>query len=353
MVRKWHLWLGLTAGAITFLVCLSGSLFVFHEEINSYVNRDVIRISGHYNSARLPVDQILKKLKVSQPDLRLFTYSRYSDLSKTDRIMAMDPAEGEFMGLTLVYINPYNAEVLKVNNTYGYFRLIAQFHNSLMLGIAGKYLVAVSVLIFMLQLLGGLILWFPKKWTSVSRKASFSIKINGTGKRLNRDLHNVAGFYSVPLNLLLAITGLLIFLSQAGGRPQRTKKGKERPAPSASVSNISLQTAFDQVAQQYPEATLISAFIPTPGSPVYNLTALQNQDMITYQGKAVFIDAVAGTPAGHMEKMEQMAISKNNLRKLHIGSWGGTWSKMLMFVTGLIGASLPVTGLIIWLSKKK
>lgn len=32
----------------------------------------------------------------------------------------------------------------------------------------------------------------------------------------------------------------------------------------------------------------------------------------------------------------------------HTGSWGGTWTKLIYFLSALIGASLPLTGYYLW-----
>jgi uncharacterized iron-regulated membrane protein len=38
---------------------------------------------------------------------------------------------------------------------------------------------------------------------------------------------------------------------------------------------------------------------------------------------------------------------------LHVGSWGGWFSKTLMFIVSLIGASLPITGYYIYMVRRK
>jgi uncharacterized iron-regulated membrane protein len=45
---------------------------------------------------------------------------------------------------------------------------------------------------------------------------------------------------------------------------------------------------------------------------------------------------------------EQVAAS---IKAIHMGSFYGTFSKIIYFITCLIGTSLPVTGIIIWINK--
>lgn len=43
----------------------------------------------------------------------------------------------------------------------------------------------------------------------------------------------------------------------------------------------------------------------------------------------------------------------HTLHALHVGSWKGIFSRLLWFVAVLLGGSLPVTGLMIYLKKSK
>ncbi|ULT28809.1 PepSY domain-containing protein [Sphingobacterium sp. E70] len=54
-------------------------------------------------------------------------------------------------------------------------------------------------------------LWWPKRWTKTTRKASFTVRWKAKFKRFNYDIHNVFGFYSLILCFILGMTGLIIF----------------------------------------------------------------------------------------------------------------------------------------------
>src|SRR5690606_11844945 len=62
-----------------------------------------------------------------------------------------------------VYINPYTGEVLKAENTkWEFFNIVLWLHMSLLLGELGHELVAYGVLLFVVLLITGLVLWWPK-----------------------------------------------------------------------------------------------------------------------------------------------------------------------------------------------
>src|SRR5690606_22484114 len=94
--------------------------------------------------------------------------------------------------------------------TIHFFYVTAHLHSQLLLHEPGFWIVAVATIIFLIELITGLILWWPAKWNKHNRDASFKIKWKAKFKRLNYDLHNVMGFYALAICLILTVTGLII-----------------------------------------------------------------------------------------------------------------------------------------------
>jgi uncharacterized iron-regulated membrane protein len=67
--RLWqlHSWLGLIAGLGLLVIGLTGSLLVFHDELESLVNRSAIRIEPT-TSGRLPLDTLFAESRRQLPD---------------------------------------------------------------------------------------------------------------------------------------------------------------------------------------------------------------------------------------------------------------------------------------------
>jgi uncharacterized iron-regulated membrane protein len=68
----------------------------------------------------------------------------------------------------------------------------------------------VASIIFFIQLISGLILWWPKKWNKTTRTTAFKIKSGTKWRRKNYDFHNVFGFYSLLPAVFITITGLIM-----------------------------------------------------------------------------------------------------------------------------------------------
>ena len=112
-------------------------------------------------------------------------------------------------------MNPYTGTLIKKMKTVGngefdFFRFIIDGHRSLWLpDHIGRPIVGVGTLIFLVLLISGLVMWWPRKWSNSRYKKRFRIKWDGSFKRINYDLHNVLGFYTLVLALGLGITGLV------------------------------------------------------------------------------------------------------------------------------------------------
>jgi uncharacterized iron-regulated membrane protein len=70
----------------------------------------------------------------------------------------------------------------------------------------GTYVVGIPVIIFVIMLITGIVLWWPKNKAARKQRFAFKWKNIKSWKRKNYDLHNVLGFY--------ASIFALIFLSQ-------------------------------------------------------------------------------------------------------------------------------------------
>ena len=65
--RKIHLWLSVPFGLIITLVCFSGAMLVFENEVNEWFRRDLYYVETVKESP-LPMDKLLEKVATTLPD---------------------------------------------------------------------------------------------------------------------------------------------------------------------------------------------------------------------------------------------------------------------------------------------
>lgn len=277
---------------------------------------------------------------------------------------------------TSVYMNPYTGEVLNIKSVSrsespDFFRFILNGHRALWLPYdIGRPIVGVAVLIFVFLLISGIVLWWPTKWIKSIRDKSFKIKFSASFKRLNYDLHNVLGFYSMIFLLFISMTGLVwsfgwwsksLYWVTSGGKPLT----ENRESPKSDTTNIKAfnVTTVDQVLldlkKQNPQAAGIMVSIPAKpadaiGAFVYKQKNMfYNMDRYSFDQQTLKEISIKTPFSGkYIEANIPDKIRRMNY-DIHVGSVLGLTGKFLAFFASLISASLPITGFIIWWGKQK
>src|SRR5690606_36807629 len=129
-----------------------------------------------------------------------------------------------------VYLHPYSGEILAAeDHEAGFFMFILDGHMTLWLGEEiGSHVVNISVLIFLIILVSGLVLWWPKK-KNKKKKFSFQWKDTTRWKRKNYDLHSITGFYILLFAFIAAFTGSIMAYDWLQEVIYKTAGGEKSP----------------------------------------------------------------------------------------------------------------------------
>jgi uncharacterized iron-regulated membrane protein len=221
LIGKIHLWLGLASGLVVFILGITGCIWVFEEEIKSVVYKDRLTVEAH-TSKQLPLSQLYENARKSVPaNMSLNRVLIYNNPDRTMIFMGRRQPHHNNEGIWCwnnrdyyyyAYFDPYTGKLKHLeNHTFEFFSLVMDLHMSLLLKPAiGKIIVGVSVLIFFISLITGLVLWWPKKRKkAIKQRLWFQWKNKTKWKRKNYDLHNILGFYVMIFALVIALTGLM------------------------------------------------------------------------------------------------------------------------------------------------
>ncbi len=368
-INAWlHLWLGLGSGLIVFIVSITGCIYVFEDEITGlYQPWKFVEVQ---QQPFLQPTQLLEKAKTEMGDAKP-SFMRYGQKDDAVTVSSFNRKEGTS---TVVFLNPYTAQLLHTDrktkkDNPDFFRFILNGHRTLWLPHdIGKQVVGAGVIVFVVLLISGIILWWPKKWIKSIRDKSFKIKWNASFKRKNYDLHNVLGFYAAIFLLIVSLTGLVFSYNwYSNGLYWLTSGGRSLPEFRRPLS----------------DTTSLAKFQPTGLDKVYNKVIAEEKEQ-----KGMFInlpakpaDAISFTvylKAGSFYKTNSYdydqytlkmlpnnspfagkyadADAADKLRRmnydLHVGGIFGIPTKIIAFLASLISASLPITGFIIWYGKK-
>jgi len=350
-----HLWPSLISGVILVFVCLTGTLIVYCDEILEYSAGDARYVS--VGKEKASADEIIAAVTQFDPNYQL---SQMVFFQEADRSMRIRAFHKDTKKLTFLYVNPYTAEVLKADPNAHFFYVTAHLHSALLAGEVGHWIVTISTIIFALGCITGLILWWPKRWTKKTVNDSFTIKWKAKFKRLNYDLHNVYGFYSLLLCFILSVTGIFIFfhslgevLSKAFGGssehveailPEADGEGKSRDLAEFAYRALKAHPEKKNAGIWVYNLDKVGAYVINLG--VAGLKSTENLDLAIYNrysGEEIFIDR----PYIIHEKVE------NTIWQLHMGQWWGQFGKLSTFLAGIIATSLPITGFLIWWGRRK
>ncbi|GGH11640.1 PepSY-associated TM helix domain-containing protein [Mucilaginibacter phyllosphaerae] len=356
-----HRWLGFISGLVVFIVSITGCIFCFQDEIQDalYDYRHV----AVQNKPYLKPSELLHVVKQKYPQATndyIFFYGK-------NRPAGVLANSGK-AGLEYVYLNPYTGVITYTQKPQTNFFIIVEYiHLYLLLPPAiGKWIVGVSVIIFMAIMITGLILWWPKRKSD--RKRSFTIKWGGRWRRVNYDLHNVLGFYATSIAIILSVTGLAIAFepvsraiyntANIGKKITYTDEVTEPKSDSLKKAGLASQPvvdlAFAHALKQVPEAEMflihndpaVSGAIGVGGyAKSMHYSHATGFEFDKYSGKLL---------KSYIYDKKSPGLKLNEMNyDIHVGQIGGFTTKIIAFLASLICASLPVTGLIIWLGKRK
>ncbi|SFC10706.1 PepSY-associated TM helix domain-containing protein [Spirosoma endophyticum] len=371
-INAWlHLWLGLASGIVVFVVCLCACLWVFRYEV-WYFTETYQRIEPQ-NQPFLSPSVLLKKAQAfaqkAEGKSVTLTGITYGGPNKS-AFVNYKPTEDKFYAL---YLNPYTGEIIHrktgPSTAETFFIFARSGHRFFFLPPKiGSPLVGSACIIFVILMITGLIWWYPKKWTKSTREKSFAIKWNANWKRVNLDLHNVLGFYSLLVCMALTISGIVYSFSWFDkgyhwlltGNAQDTHhhtRSHEHPLSDTTITAAAYSKPEDiiwqKIRRELPgDLGRLSLSFPEEARDPFEVT-INPEDGTIYKTVTRFFDrnTLNELPSDESRRYEELTTGEQIYRlnfDIHVGQILGLPTKILAFFVSLIGASLPVTGFIVW-----
>lgn len=348
-----HLWMSIPIGLIITVVCLTGAILVFQQEILEIAN------PSHYfvkemKGEPIPLTRLIPLVNEQLEDNAVASIQIPSDPHRTYTATLRDGFR------VSAFVDPYTGEV----TGYYYFQKssfypVMSLHRWLMDSSRtwGKYAVGISTLLFVFILITGILLQ-----PTLLKKSVWKIHTRKRGKRLLYDLHNALGLYAFIILITGALTGLmwsfdwyrngvyLLFgaeVVQSGGNGAGQKRGQDQGKDArqmtteqpAELSVVYWQDVLNELRVKNPDYDYIR--IQEGSATVHPESAPHSRATDTYtfdnnSGEIYNATLYRDTPKS--SRIFGWAYA------LHVGNFWGLWSKIPTFFASLIGASLPITG---------
>ena len=391
--RKIHLWLSVPFGLIITLVCFSGAMLVFENEANEWFRRDLYYVETVKGSP-LPMDKLLEKVATTLPDSVSVTgVSISSDPGRAYQVTLSKPRRAS------LYVDQYTGEVKGKSERSGFFMFMFRMHrwlldsmNSGNEGIFwGKMIVGVSTLLLVFVLISGIVIWWPR--TRKALKNSLKITATKGWRRFWYDLHVAGGMYALIFLLAMALTGLTwsfpwyrtafykvfgveVQQRAAQGHEQKSdaqkrntklaahrekkregnevRKGERSRRPENNHSDmysvtspfVYWQEIYDKLRRQNPEYKQISISSGTASVSFNRFGNQRASDRYSFN-----TDNGEFTETSLYQHQDKSGKIRGWIYSVHVGNWGGMFTRILTFIAALLGSALPLTGYYLWIKR--
>ena len=381
-----HLYAGLTCGLIVIAVCLSGTLYVYNTEIREFFDSE--RYFVEKESKSIPLDELRATLE-TQLGGQVVGFQVFGKEGRTHQFSLKKT--GEEKPITY-FVNPYSGAVLADNTnktaTETFMGSLFSLHRWLLLDKVetpiidsmsnqdlGRLINGIATSLFLLGVMTGIFLWFPKK--AKNWKQGLKVKWDGNWKRINHDLHNTLAFYSLIALFIMAVTGPFWSFGWYKTGWQKTwdtyqapkEEKKVEPAKDANSPILVLEdsTQVSETVLISLDEAMATATKHLTYAGVTKLTFPEDAegDLAVSKSRTGFF-ARAGADqlklnAQTLELKEKVLFAElpvrqqigKSVKALHTGEIFGQFTKFLWAVACAIATSLPITGTMIWLNKRK
>lgn len=368
-----HLWLGLLSSVVICIICLTGAIYAFKNQITDLYNYDKVFINA-------------PKTEVNMDKIQLHFTQQGKELTQvfipksSNRSWIISYKDSEDIPHS-TYFNPYSLQELGTGkgDLNGFFQTILSLHRNLLLGDFGRQIVGASVLIFVLMMFSGIVIWVPKKLKLL--RQHLTIKTDANRQRINFDLHRVLGFYALIPLLIMAITGLYItypwvkngLITAMGGTSihqnleinddsqnddfERLMSDllSQQEEKTIQTESLALSQIISQTQHYLPYEGDLSINFPNDNNPRYEIVKINSENWLT----ALLPDEISLDKKGEL-KAKNLFLEKPLhqqftalARPLHTGEIIGLPSIILYFFASLSGFLLPITGIIMWWNRVK
>lgn len=335
-----HSWAGLKLSTFMTWVILTGTLAVFAVEMD-WLARPALRVMPQ-DAPHASWGQLAESASAALPGGKVGTIYAPPHRWFAAEAMAED-ADG---ARVRVYLNPYDGHAQGTGAWMSFHRFFREMHRHLLLPARwGIPIVCSLSILILLSLITGLVS-YKKFW-----RGFFNRPRGGNPRRLNGDLHRLAGLWSLWFVLVIGLTGLWYLVESLGGDAPYARPPEAAPAVVAAPLDVAAIDGFARTARQaYPGLTIKEMRLPgEPGQPI-GFFGQADALLVRDRTNGVWIDPADGRVL-EVVKGEQLNVHQRISEMadpLHFGNFGGMTTKIIWFVFGVLMIGLSITGMAIY-----
>lgn len=356
-----HTWVGLLLGWLLYFMFITGTAGYFDTEIDRWMQPE-LPVAAQTLDVAQTVDAGMQRLSQVAPEASHWRIMLGDDRNNPFPAISWQDASGSDSEL----LDPATATPPQVRATEGGQRLYEMHWRLHYLPRAlSDWIVVLATMLMLLGLITGIVVHkkiFKNFFTFRPAKK----------QRSWLDAHNVASVITLPFQLMITYSGLVFMMFSVMPLTVAAFYGT-----SAESRQLFTQEAFPG-AQQV-EASGEPAALVSPARLLENINAQRGESSIGYldisnPGDArALITVGLGEPTGPVRRNEELVfdgvtgellpdqpastpsgrLSRDVLLGLHEGLFAGPFLRALYFLSGLFGAAMVATGLVLWTVKRR
>lgn len=346
-----HAAIGLIAGALLYIVSLTGTVSVFYPELQRVEQPDAPEMASISSDAvQKGVETVLASEAGKPTTTHIYVHLPVSELPRTT---VTTDTQAVHLDETGRIASP---------EEIAWSDFLVQLHYTLnMPSLVGITIVGILGVMMLALALSG-VFAHPRIF-----RDAFRLRARDGGGVGLADWHNRLSVWTLPFSVAIALTGAMIGLAsvtayaiaandydgdmEAVYAPIFGEEGKPdaRPAPVPDVA-----AALRHMASEYPEVRLTYAIVHDP------LTKGQHVQIVgEHQRRLIFGEYYAFDAEGRFRHTAGLADgslgqqASASTYRLHFGNFGGIWVKIAYVLFGIALTAICATGTYIWLGKRR
>jgi uncharacterized iron-regulated membrane protein len=359
-----HRWLGILLGLWFALVGITGSVLVYEDAVDAWLNPSLLTSSetGPWLAPevllqRVEAEHLLGRIDQLRPPAapgevyRLTFRVQPNKRVSVRRIEAtFAPASGTLLGTRPTEEFGLTAPLL--------MRTIYEFHRNVLLGNSGSNVVGIAGFLLLASVVTGIVVAWPRSRAALSRLLHVNLRASAT--RISYDLHRSVGVVFAALLLLATLTGsTLVYLNYVRDFVNVFSPVKPFPTvpfnPGPKSESAQFASVIERVRSTYPRRAIVEVHMPFRQTGGYLFYLKQPGDEHRLGDTIAWVDPV--TTEILVERSDRTRSGGETLMHwfypLHSGTAFGSPGLVAMCLTGLTPILLVFTGLWVWLRKRR
>ncbi len=352
LLRRIHLWLGLSLGILFAVLGLTGSALVFYVEIDAALHPQTRAAAQAAPGWDSPIwDRALATVTTAWPERH--GEWRFEATDTLAAVPARYSSAGHHGPRAMIWLSPDGRQIVRQDSWGRYLMTwLYELHMDLLAGDTGRQVVGWSGVAMLVLLLTGVLAWWPRgSW----RKA-LALKPRAVPLRRLRDLHKLAGLIGLPFLFLLTGTGALLALpDEKNWVLERTLSPIDAVPATRSLADgrppLPLSAILAAAHRAVPDARLVWIEIPgAADAPIRLRVRVPGDPSPRFPRSYIHVDRYSAKILAVVDYRRGDPSSSFNtwLHPLHDAAIGGLPTRILAVLIGLLPGFLLITGFLHW-----